>query len=337
MLNRWIVAAFCGVILSAPAAAAERGSVWLELHSDVRVPIPWYDVWLYHMGQPYAVGIGWIGIAKVVPFTGSGHFLIPAPDRYVFHYEQTVAFWDGVVHMMWEEGKGYTDVFRHDTELGEIAAMRSGNFLVAERWNDPAHGAKLIEFNLHGRVAEYLFPEVLDVANHRALGAMHIELLADQCTVLYTLGNDDPASNRVRRLNICTRQPQNDFASLLPGEYAGSIRQLPNGDVLVANGSVVLQFTANGSLVRSYQFPGVTHLALSTDGRTFWAAGVNLAHTDLRQFGVNMPDANPPSLPLGNPEMRTLIVPLEVNDLVVIGEWRAATAPMKVRPRAVRH
>lgn len=329
-------AALLALLLTTPLAAFDRGDVLLENRTHVPalgIPGPLYELWV-HTGWRYAFSGGWqLLIHKPIPYTGPGRFLVPRPDQILSHHEQTVSVWDGVARPYWTEGKGYTEVFRHDTELSEIAPMRSGNFLVAEQWND--RGAKLIEFNLQGRVAEYSFPEGIDTATNRALGAMHIELLSDQCTVLYTLGKEI-ASNRVRRLNICTKQPQTDFASLVAGEYAGSIRQLPSGDILVANGSAVLQFTSQGSLVRSYQFPGVTHLALTTDGSAFWAAGVYLEKAHLRRFDLSTPDADPPSLQLGNDEMKTLVVPLDVADLVIVGEWRAALEPVKARVRAVR-
>jgi hypothetical protein len=215
--------------------------------------------------------------------------------------------------------------------------MRSGNFLVAERWNDLAHGAGLIEFNFKGTVRSYRFPDVIDSANQRALGARHIELLADDCTLLYTLGDDDANGNRVRRMNICTGLPQTDFATLPAGQYAGAIRQLAGGNVLVADGTAVLQFSSEGSLLRSYQLPGVTSLALSVDGRTFWAAAVDHEQATLMHFNPAVVDGAAVSVSLGNPGSQSSVVPLEVSDLVVVDEWRASAIPLNGRVRSARH
>jgi len=318
-------------------ARDQRGDVYLE----TRLQDSSSDLWI-HTGWIYAslTGVN-VLIYKEVPFAGLyGHFLIPtadpiAPDSLpptVFHYRQTVSAWDGVARYYGLPGKGYDDIFSDDAELTEIAPMRSGHFLVAERSSDRTRGAKLIEFTVHGRVAEYRFPEL--VVNDRALGAMHIEVLADQCTVLYTLGNDDPAGNRVRRFNICTLQAQPDFATLVAGQYAGSIRQLPNGDVLVANGTFVIEFTSSGSYVRTYQLRGVTHLALSPDGKTFWAGAVDMDKADLHHFDPNS-SGDGESVPLGRPESQFLYSPVGIDDLVVVGEWRAATSAA-TRLRVVR-
>lgn len=308
------------IVLTCPLAAFENGEVYLDTRTDL---------WVYRADWSYAVGGGAFPlIDKFVPFAGPGHFLAPAPNRIVFHDGRAVSAWDGVLRLFNEPGKGYDDLFTADTELTEIAPGRAGRYLVAERWNDRQLGAKLIEFDLRGRVAEYRFPDV--IVGDRALGAMHIELLADQCTVLYTLGSDDPAGNRVRRFNICTNEAQTDFASLVAGQYAGAIRQLPNGEVLVANGDAVLRFTPQGSLVRSYQVAQVTHLALSADGRSFWTAGVDLDHADLRAFDA---DGSSRAITIGNPGMQSLTVPVDVSDLVVVGEWRAAVTQ---RARAFR-
>ena len=194
LLSTLILAA----LVTAPLAAFERGEVYFDVTGT--------GLWVYRSGWPYAVGVGVPLIYKTVPFAGAGHFLVPAPDRILFTLDRTVSVWDGVARYYNEPGKGYDDIFPAGTDLGEIAPSRAGRYLVAERWNDRGRGAKLIEFDLHGRVEEYRFPEL--IANDRALGAMHIELLADHCTVLYTLGNDDPAGSRVRRLNICTNEAQ---------------------------------------------------------------------------------------------------------------------------------
>src|SRR5207248_6897460 len=120
-----------------------------------------------------------------------------------------ISFWDGTLLTFQMPGKAYRDIFSDDVELGEIAPARFGHFLVAERSADRARGARLIEFTLQGRLADHVFPEVLD-ANGRALGARHIELLADGCTLLYTNGSDDANGNRVRRMDICTDTAETD-------------------------------------------------------------------------------------------------------------------------------
>lgn len=302
-------------------AAFIRGEVYFETPHRYRGgDVTGADLWITGPDWSYAgLGGGSLLIHKHVPIVGPGRFLVPAHDRLLFVHERTVSVWDGIPTYYELPGKGYDEIFTHDAELSEITPSRAGRYLVAERWNDRARGAKLIEFDLHGRVAEYRFPEV--IVGDRALGAMHIELLADRCTLLYTLGNDDPAGNRVRRLNICTNEAQSDFASLFPRQYAGAIRQLPSGDVLVANGNAILRFNSSGSLERGYHFPGVTHLALSTDGLTFWAGGGYLDQAELRHFAW---DGNSRTMPLGNPGMTSAYTPVSASDLAVVGEWRAA-------------
>ena len=313
---RSLVLLVLSALLATPlsATAFNRGMVLVEVRShikDVAGDPPTYQLWLTIAG-PFTVSAGgWRLIDKPIPFNGSGRFLMPTPDQVLFHTDQTVSFWDGVVRPYTDPGLGYTPIFHDDATLSEIAPMRSGNFLVAER------NGNLIEFNVQGRVAEYPLG-----------GAEHIELLADQCTVLFTRGNAD--ENRVGRYNICAGQPQTDFATLLAGQYAGAIRQLPGGDVLVANGNVILRFTAQGSLVGGYAFSGVTHLALAADGKSFWASGVDLDALHLRHFAL---DGTSESIAIGNPGMKSIEAPLDVNDLVVVGEWRAATATAAPKPR----
>src|SRR5204862_452166 len=128
----------------------------------------------------------------------------------LFHDGHTLSVWNGTQR----------DIFHDDAHLGEIAPLRGGRFLVAER-----SGAKLIEFDLRRRIADFDLPD----------GALHVEALANNCTVLYSTGADA----RVRRANICGGAAGPDFASLPAGNVAGAIRQMPGGDVLVAGGDAV--------------------------------------------------------------------------------------------------
>jgi len=325
------------VLATAPAFAQffARGSVIIE--DEVTNPFttvqPWYEMWAFEpLGSVnYAAATGGtLLINDYIPYNGAGHLVVPSPDLMVFNHDKTVSWWNTVPTSAFDGDKGYVDIFRDDADLTEIAALRGGRFLVAERSATPARGAKLIEFNVGGIMAEHDFPA--NIVGDVAVGAAHIEVLADQCTVLYTTGDMDPRGNRVRRMNICTNAAMSDFASLLPSQYAGAIRRLPGGDVLVADGVAVLRFNADGDLAQSYEFPGVTHVALSSDGNSFYAAGVDTDRASFRHY-----DISEQSIMLGNPEMSSSSIPQRINDLVTVGEWRAATTAASPRFRAVRH
>jgi hypothetical protein len=295
------------LLVALPLAAFDRGEVYFE-HSSA---LPWssdtyFETWAFAPAWSYAVAADAVPlIDKLVPYLGSGHFFVAAPNQIVFHSGGTMFVWDGVYRRFTDAGNGAVEIFHDDAPLGEIVPMRSGRFLV------PA-GAKLIEFDLHGRIAEHAFP-----------GAEHVELLGDQCTLLYGAGN------RVARMSLCSGTALTDFATLAADDVVGSIRQLPNRDVLVATGNGIAQFTADGALLRTYSFAGATHIALTPDGGAFYAAGVIANRAELRFYG------EPKEIPIGNPRMQTAFVPLHADDLVVVGEWRAAAQPM-VRRRAAR-
>lgn len=320
-----LVAAF-----SANLAAFENGEVYLDTRVQVAdAPASTtFDLRVYRTPWSYAVHSGSFPlIQKLVPFAES-RFLIPVANRVFFHRDGVVSLWDGVPRLFTEPGKGYEDIFAANAELSEIAPSRAGRYLVAERFGGDERGAKLIEFDANGVIGEYRFPDV--ESQGRAVGARFIELLADRCTVLYTNGDDDPRRSRVGRMNLCTGEA-GDFAVLNPGDYGGAIRQLPSGDVLVANGHAILRFTRAGVLIGSSEFPGATHLALSPDARTLWAAAVESNMAELREYDLF---GNWRSIALDGPGTVSSYVPIEVANLVVVGEWRAASTVQ--RERAVR-
>lgn len=307
------------------AAAFFRGSVYLDDGG----------LWTYYPSWPNTANAnGCALIFKCVGLNGAGHFLLPAPNLVVLHDGHRMSWSDGNPVPFGNPRDVSEEIFTDDDgELSEIAPMRSGNYLVAERWNSHAKAAELIEFNLTGRVAEYAFPEVVDATNDRVIGAMHIELLGDQCTVLYTTGSDTIEIGRVRRMNICSGKPQADFTTLLAASYGGAIRQLPGGDVLVATGNAIQRFISSGQFVESYQLLGATHIALSSDGEAFYAAGVDADREEFQRFDVATGSST--AITIGNPGMSPPDVPPAVSDLVTVGEWRIS-APPPPRPRAVR-
>jgi len=286
-----LAATVLSALLAATPFAGDQ--VFLEVNGSPRIVIagkvmPYYATALIYKSIPYA--------------SPTGSFLIPTPQRTVFHHDGTVSVWNGELTVFTSEAKGYTELFHRDAELTEIVPMRSDNFLVAER------EGKLIEFNLAGRI----------VAEHPFDGATHVELLADQCTVLYTKGD-----RRVRRFNVCRDLPLSDFAELATN--AGSIRQLPHGDVIVASESSVYQFTRAGAIVRTWPYPGLTHLALTRDGDAFWGAGTVDGAPQLLRFDVTSFEA-PAALAFTERDVTGA-----VTDLVVADEWRNAKRAVKSR------
>ena len=292
-------------LIAAPLMAFDRGHVIVQYR-------PSSEAWELDLKWQYAYRTGGTpAIQKNVPYLYDGHFLIPMPDQAVFHSDGTVSVWDGVPHYLWEPGLGYTELFHRDGQLGEIAPMRSGHFLLPD-------DAKLIELSLQGVVREIPFPN--------GVGAAQIELLADQCTLLYGV------ANRVARMDICTGEALSDFAAMPIGTVR-AIRKLPNGDVLVANGSAITQLSADGAFVRLYPFDGVTHIALTPDGSAFWAAGADAGQGRLRYFAAGSYGEGQ-EVRFDNAATRS--VPADaVDDLLVVGEWRAAAPPL-IRVRAVR-
>ncbi|HYR28159.1 MAG TPA: hypothetical protein VEU30_06810, partial [Thermoanaerobaculia bacterium] len=284
-------AAVLALLTLVPAASAQplgRGEVLLETREHAPWPGPeTYSWWLSLPTDTYA---GLTAFPLIVPtprFDGRAPMLAFGGGVFVG---------DGDTIYRWHDLYTFTPVLEHEHEISDLAP-RGGNFLAAERF-----GGTLIEFNLAGRVREYPFP-----------GGEHIELLSDQCTLLYTGGAGD---NRVRRMNLCTGRQLADFALLPDATYAGAIRQLPSGEILVADGNAIRRFSATGSLTASYDFPGVTHIALTARGTRFHAAGVFEGVSALREYAVHQ-TAPLRTLPLGNPGMQTVLTTEQVTDLTV--------------------
>lgn len=313
------------LIISTPVAAqiARRGDVFYGEYEGLPSGVAKdYALWLYMDGGPWAtLAGGCLLVDKCPPYTSPG-LLVPRSDVYLFHTNGTVSWWNGIPVPATIPGLGYTQIFHEDVPLGDIAPWPTGNFVVPELTDDSNGAAKLIEFNLERRVRDYSFP-----ADSR--GARHVEMLLDKCTLLYTTGDDV----FVHRMNMCSGEPQSDFTTLQPGEKAGAVRQLATGNVLVAAGDRIAEFDRDGRRVREYPLDGVTVIALSTDGRSFWAGSVdakNVAH--LVRFEPETSDGNPGAvIMIGNPGMGSLYVPVSASDVVVVGEWRAATQGLRRR------
>ncbi len=214
---------------------------------------------------------------------------------------------------------------------GDLLQMRSGELLLAEEGAYQREFPKLIRFSRDGKVAgAYYLPPVTMELGARYNGARFIELLADQCTVAWTLGiafNDDRLSNarRIRAFDICTNRAAPDLF-VLPEDAQGAagIRQLPNGDFLVATFNDVRRFDRTGKQLAVYRVPAY-HLVLTPDANGFWAGkGTLLARVDF---------ASP------NTAAAVAVLPpstYRIMAMTVVGEWRAALQPVITKRRAAR-
>ena len=107
-------------------------------------------------------------------------------------------------------------------------------------------------------------------------GTDWVELLKDQRTLLYT-----SEGKLVKSFNISTNAQNPDFASGLPGANAFALRQLPDGDVLVADSTAALLLNGSTGAIKTTYTPSATPtgppqaifaLNLDPDGTSFWTA-----------------------------------------------------------------
>ena len=103
-------------------------------------------------------------------------------------------------------------------------------------------------------------------------GTDHIDLASDGCTMFYTSRDVN-----VYRYNVCTNTQLLPFNTQpLPGDIAYHLRVLPDGGVLVADGTRLVRLDASGNEVPTLYFApgesnywgGVDH----TGDGTFWAS-----------------------------------------------------------------
>lgn len=107
------------------------------------------------------------------------------------------------------------------------------------------------------------------------LGAYMIELLPDQCTMLYT-----QAANVIWAYNVCTDTALGQFANLGHGN-AAALRHLADGSILVADSSEVLRVDSGGSIIQHYTGFGagsLFSLNLDPDGTSFWTGDYDNGH-----------------------------------------------------------
>ena len=114
-------------------------------------------------------------------------------------------------------------------------------------------------------------------------GTDWVELLPDQITLLYT-----SEGTSVLSFNTSTLTQNSDLADNLPGAAAFAFRVLPNGNLLVADSTVVVQLSPSGQQIMTYTpNPSVDELFalnLDPDGTSFWTA--DLATGNIFRFTI---------------------------------------------------
>jgi len=149
-----------------------------------------------------------------------------------------------------------------------ILFNKAGNAFVGaatEEYGCPSGSVTAYEFDPTGS-----FLNMFTVTG-QCRGTDWVELLPDQQTLLYT-----SEGTSVLSFNISTSTQNADLADNLPGASAYAFRVLPNGNLLVADSTVVVELNASGSQIMTYT-PSLAPstlfaLNLDPDGTSFWTA-----------------------------------------------------------------
>jgi hypothetical protein len=216
---------------------------------------------------------------------------------------------------------------------------RAGEYLVGEQYTSFPRVARYDESGDH--VTLYWLP-----SEPAMRGVRSLELLADQCTLAWVpifydnaaMYLDSSRLSVIRKFDICANKPAGDvLLTPAPGGLLKSVRQLANGDFLVATGLEAGRFDAKGNLVRWYPrvlYDFIVGMALTPDGSGFWL--VDRARLIRFDFASpQQPAVNVVAVVSYNPSE-----PISAQELSVAGEWRAALQPPPPpgpRRRAVPH
>ena len=243
----------------------------------------------------------------------------------------------------WRKGSNaFSEQVHGRTLVGELAPMRSGDFL-AVSWKEGAPH-EIVRFNSQfGIVSTHDLPPPADIRPLQYYGfplPQYMELLADQCTLAWVmpswwgearLTKPNPPVDILRILgfNVCTNEQVPDLLALpANARFAGPFRQLPNGDFLIGTGDFRLhRYDGSGKEVAVYGYgwptwteevEGITAIALTPD-----ASGVWLGRNG---FIERFDFAGSREVPAVR-----IMVPRQIRMIAVVGEWRAATNPVKRR------
>lgn len=224
-------------------------------------------------------------------------------------------------------------------EESELLRTRSGDFLVAE-YSRLGAKPRLLRFTLAGdivRIFEMPDAPLVQTIPLEYDGIAHIELLADQCTLLWSPRQLE--RHQVRTFDICTGLAKAPFLSTTSSadpreDRVTGIRALPNGDVLIATPVDVRRYDRGGGKLDSYPVPETwfgeqlahdTLLALTPDASGYWAGRNDL----VQRFDFASPSV--PAATFNACHCGDLFA------LSVVDEWRAALQPLPIpKRRSVR-
>ena len=202
------------------------------------------------------------------PDSQAGMALDTAGNLYVtdFH-NQTVSRFDNTGHLLGTVGGSWTGIGCPESILFDA----SGNVYVgaANGCKDAGEPATIRKFDsAWNLISEFS-------AQHEDRGTDWIDLANDSCTMLYT-----SEGRLVKRFNVCTNTQLEDLTKVqLPSEGTYALRLRPNGGVLVANSTAIVNLDAAGNVVRTYAVPGEHKwfaLTLDPDGTSFWSVGFDI-------------------------------------------------------------
>jgi hypothetical protein len=254
-------------------------------------------------------------------------FVAPAADRiFRFTFETIWLTTD-----RWRSPETARLFYRGSTNIDAMVPMRSGHYLVAEVSNAAPVG-KLVELDANGAIVG---THPLSFGNPQ--GPMPyvvaMELLADQCTLVYTgrAPRDDEA-HHIRRYDICTRQqlPELTTIPFSFSEEIYAVRQLPGGDFLFGGETEVRRTTRDGFPVAAYPFSG-RWLSLTPDASGFWFANVDFSNNPPAPARIGRVDFSNPHAVAYEPHLGVVH---GVNGFTVIGEWRASTGQLPPAPKS---
>jgi YVTN family beta-propeller protein len=160
-------------------------------------------------------------------------------------------------------GSGYTG--NPESILFNLA----GDAFVGAAQNQPMNPVPVFEFDSTGKSIA-IFQVV-----PQDRGSDWVELLKDQKTFLYT-----SEGTSIKSFNVSTKTQNPDFAVNLPGVSAFALRQLPDGDILVADSTAALLLNGTTGAIKTTYTPSgapqsVFALNLDPDGTSFWTADLS--------------------------------------------------------------